>query len=323
MSDFVPVEKGVPIRFPSTANLLIASQDRYSSPSSDSAGSFTIQKNQSILNGFFSRVAPTEVTLQWCIPNVYDISGADPVTAGGGGLFYPANVRVDISGGSITNVKIPVGLYTIAEALDTIVARLNAASLGATFSITQTLGTAVNIASTVPFRFPVTSASGSNSLVTQLGFTIGGAYSSTNTIYSNQPELIGTISTGYNITTSTPFTSLNKYVYLDFVSNQLTYNQELKDTSTNAQTRDILFRWYLTQTPSTYPDKYGFPIYPSYAPYYERRPIAFPKQIKWSNNQPIGQLQFEVYAQTPDNNQSILLNSEGYDWAMTLLVSEV
>jgi len=321
MSDFVPVEKGVPIRFPSTANLVIASQDRYGFGNNfdTTAGTFTIQKKQSILNGFFSRIAPTEVTLQWAIPNVYDISGLDPTTSGGIGKFYPANVRVDISGGAITNIKIPVGLYTIAEVLDTIVARLNAAGLGATFSITQTLATQVDISSTIPFYFPVNG----NSLILQLGFTLGDDYSTTQSIYSNQPYMIGDYATGFDVTASIPYVSLNKYFYLDFVSNQLTYNQELKDTSTNTQTRDILFRWYLTQTPSTYPDKYGFPIYPSYAPYYERRPIAFPKQIKWSNNQPIGQLQFEVYAQTSDTNQSILLNSEGYDWAMTLLVSEV
>jgi hypothetical protein len=318
MSDFVPTEKGVPIRFPSTANLLIDSVDRYGYSGGDTtAGSFTIQKNQSILNGFFSRIAPTEITLNWAVPNVYDASGADPTQ---GGNYFPANVRVDISGGSITNVKIPVGLYTMAEALDTLVARLNAASLGATFSITQS-GTAVNLVSTVGYRFPAPSASGKNSFVLGLGFSIGGAYQTTKTIYSNQPSLTGSDGAGYVINDSTPTSSLVQYQYLDFVSNQLTYNQELKDSSTNQQTRDILFRWYLTQNPSTYPDKYGFPINPTYAPFYERRPIAFPKQIKWSNNQPIGQLQFEVYAQSGAN--SILLNTAGFDWGMTLLVSEV
>jgi hypothetical protein len=321
MSDFVPVEKGVPIRFPSTANLLIDSTDRFGYGGTlASAGNFTIQKNQSILNGFFSRIAPNEITLNWAIPNVYDISGANPLQ---GGIFYPANVRVDVSGGSITNIPMPVGLYTVAEILDTIVARLNAATLGATFSITQ-VGTAVSITSTVPYRFPNTSVSGKNGLVIKLGFSTGGAYSLSKTIFSNQPYLTGDNVSGYNVTSSQPNSSLLQFKYLDFVSNQLTYNQELKDSSTSNQTRDILFRWYLTQTPSTYPDKYGFPIYPSYAPFYERRPIAFPKQIKWSNSQPIGQLQFEVYAQDSQSiTNYILLDNDGYDWGMTLLVSEV
>jgi hypothetical protein len=136
--------------------------------------------------------------------------------------------------------------------------------------------------------------------------------------------MTGDFNNGFNVTSSQPNSSLLQFKYLDFVSNQLTYNQELKDSSTSLQQRDVLFRWYLTQQPSPYPDKYGFPIYPTYAPFYERRPIAFPKQIKWSNNQPIGQIQFEVYAQ--DNaviNNYVLLDSEGYDWGMTMLVSEV
>lgn len=318
MSDFVPVEKGVPIRFPSTANLLIDSTDRYGyGDVSSTAGSFTIQKNQSILNGFFSRIAPTEIFLKWSVPNVYDISGQLTTS---GGNYYPANVRVDISGGSITNVKIPVGLYTMAEALDTLVAKLNAAALGATFSITQS-GTAVNLASTVAYRFPIGTSANKNGLIARLGFSQGGGYVTSKTIYSNQPSIVGTDASGYVITDTASNPSLVLYDYLDFVSNQLTYNQELKDSSTNIQTRDILFRWYMSQQPSPYPDKYGFPIYPSYAPFYERRPIAFPKQIKWSNNQPIGQLQFEVYAQY--EAESVLLNTGGYDWGMTLLVSEV
>jgi hypothetical protein len=321
MSDFVPVEKGVPIRQPSTANLLLDSIDRYST-GGYSAGNFTIQKNQSILNGFFSRIAPNEIVLNWAIPNVYDVSGANPLISGTGGIFYPANVRVDISGLSITNIQIPVGLYTVAEVLDTIVARLNSAALGATFSITQ-LGTQVNLDSTVPYRFPASSASGLNALIVQLGFGVGGDYELSQFIYSNQPFMIGTFSTGYNVTSSQPSSSLLRFRYLDIVSNQLTYNQELKDSSTSNQSRDILFRWYLTQTPSTFPDKYGFPIYPTYAPFYERRPIAFPKQIKWSNSQPIGQLQFEVYAQDYASTNYILLDTDGYDWGMTMLVSEV
>jgi hypothetical protein len=318
MSDFVPVEKGVPIRFPSTANLLLNSTDRYGYIDDFStAGSFTIQKNQSILNGYFSRIAPTEVVLQWSVPNVFDVSGGSTF---GGGLYYAANVRVDVSGAAITNVKIPVGLYTMGDVLDTIVRQLNAAALGATFSITR-VGNAVNLVSSIPYRFPIGTSANKNALVFKLGFTTGGGYVTTKTIYNNQPSISGTDLSGYTITSSAPRPSLNQFDYLDFISNQLTYNQELKDSSTELSSRDIVFRWYLTQQPSPYPDQYGFPIFPTYAPFYERRPIAFPKQIKWSNNQPIGQLQFEVYAEY--QGDSILLNTQGYDWGMTLLVSEV
>jgi hypothetical protein len=319
MSAFVPTEKATSIRFPSTTNFLIQSQDRvFYDDGTSTAGQFTIQKNNSLLNGFFTRIAPTEVTLKWCVPNVYDISGTGVAPYVQTGAYNPSNVRVDISGGSVTNVAIPVGLYTIAQVLDTIVVKLNAASLGATFSIVQNAdGTSVSLASTVAYKFPLAG----NSLVGRLGFPRDGTGSGTRslsyTIYNNTPQAL----TGIG---SNPSTSLVLFDYLDFVSSQLTYNQELKDTSTDKTVRDILFRWNLTQQPSPYPDKYGFPIYPTYAPFYERRPIAFPKQIKWANNMPIGQLLFEVFAtNSAQAHNSVLLDTDGYDWGMTLLVSEV
>jgi hypothetical protein len=320
MSAFVPTEKATSIRFPSTANFFIQSQDRiFYDDGTTTAGQFTIQKNNSLLNGFFTRMAPTEITLKWCVPNVYDVSGTGVAPFVQTGTYNPANVRIDISGGSITNVAIPVGLYTIAQALDTIVVKLNAASLGATFSIVQGAdGTSVSLNSTVAYRFPVT---GNSSLIARLGFARdpnGSVPRTTSqTIYNNTPIAL----TGIG---SNPSTSLVLFDYLDFVSSQVTYNQELKDTATDKTVRDILFRWNLTQQPSPYPDKYGFPIYPTYAPFYERRPITFPKQIKWANNMPIGQLLFEVFAtSSAAAHNSVLLNTQGYDWGMLLLVSEV
>ena len=57
---------GVTIRNPSTANLLIDSLDRTSGYSSD----FLIAKPNSILNGFFTRLAVAEVVLDWCVANI-------------------------------------------------------------------------------------------------------------------------------------------------------------------------------------------------------------------------------------------------------------
>lgn len=312
MSFFEPAEKGVPIRFPSTANLLIDSQDRYNySAGLGTAGSFTIQKNQSILNGFFTRIAPTEVVLKWCVPNVYDISGADPAS---GGAYYPAAVVVDISGvGVRPAVYVPAGLYTVGDCLDTIVSVLNTAALGATFSVARA-GNKVTLSSTVAFRFP----SSGNALVGRLGFGYGGSYVLSKFIFNNVPNF----NTGIP-TTSYTSTNLQEFEYIDFVSNQLTLNQDLKDASTDPSVRDILFRWYFADDSTTYTDQYGFPILPGYTPFYVRRPIAFPKQIAWANSQPIGQLQFEVYARTTDGLNTVLLNTGGYDWGMTLLVSEV
>jgi len=314
MSQFTPAEKGVPIRFPSTANLLIDSQDRYNFNSAlSTAGSFTIQKNNSILNGFFTRIAPTEVVLKWTVPNVYDLSGG--VEAYNGGYYNPAVIRVDISGGSVSNVTIAAGLYTVGDCLDSIVRSLNAASLGATFSVARA-GNVVTLSSTVAFRFPL---AGQGSTISRLGFSTGGAYVSSKFLLNNIPSSL----LQGQPTTSESGSNLQEYEYLDFVSSQLTYNQELKDASTDPNVRDVLFRWYLADDFTNYNDQYGFPIYQSYIPFNVRRPIAFPKQIAWSNSQPIGQIQFEVYARTTDGLNTVLLDTGGYDWGMTLLVSEV
>jgi hypothetical protein len=73
-------------------------------------------------------------------------------------------------------------------------------------------------------------------------------------------------------------------------------------------------------------DGYGYPIYMGQQPFISRRSIAFPKQIRWSANQPIGQMSFQVL---DDNGQianpyvsSITNEAQELEWAMTLLVSE-
>lgn len=333
MSEFTPVEKGVPIRNPSTANLLISSQDRYGYNAEDSgtAGFFTIQKKQAILNGFFTRIAPTEVALRWAVPNVFDLSGQEPLI-NNTDKFFNANVRVDISGGSISNVSVPVGLYTIAQTLDAIVGALNAASLGATFSITQTKGTLVNLVSTVAYRFPVPASSPGTvvrqGLVAGLGFTLGGAYVTTKTISSGRPYT-GTVGTnGTNSITPLPYPHLPLNIdYIDFSSSQLTYNQELKDSSTAQVTRDIIYRWYFAyEADIPIFDSYGFVVSPGMFPFYQRRVIPFPKQIRWANTQPIGQLTFELYLQEYLGQLSGIyspLQCDGFEWFMTTLVSEV
>lgn len=327
MSEFIPVEKGVPIRNPSTANLLISSTDRYAySDEATNAGTFVIQKNQAILNGFFTRIAPVEVAMRWALPNVFDISGSDPIS--GGGNFFNANVRVDISGGSITNVSVPVGLYTIAQALDAMVGALNAASLGATFSITQTSGTLVNLVSTVAYRFPTGNTPGTvtrNGFVGGLGFTLGGGYVTTKTISSGRPYTSTVGTTGTSGITPLPYPQLPFTVdYIDFTSSQLTYNQELKDSSTAQITRDIIYRWYFANE-ADIPifDSYGFIVSPGMFPFYQRRVIPFPKQIRWSNSQPIGQLAFELYLQEYLGTTNSPMSCDGFEWYMTTLVSEV
>jgi hypothetical protein len=307
MVDYVPIEKAMPIRQPSTANLMIDSEDG----TTDANGLFTgndtyngarvrINRNSSILNGFFTRIGTTEIVLNWYLPNL---------SAGVGNLDF----TVLQSPSTEITITLEEGNYTVKEALDEIVLLLNAnGGLAGTFSIVNENGqvklhnssTAFDIADEV--------------LAVQLGF-----------------EILAAMSTDAVVGYGTP-PDLRIFKYLDFVSPELTYCQDLKDSSTTIPVKDVLARWYMSYDTFTQEDSYGFPILMGYKPFNMRRAFNPPKQIRWEPNLPIGQLSFEVYGKvatelTPGQIQYtfkspyVLATRPGggnLTWLMTLQVSE-
>jgi hypothetical protein len=319
MVDYIPTEKAMPIRQPSTANLMIDSQDRNSvqangnTVSFPTAGEFTIQKSASILNGFFTRVGVTEVVLDWAVPN---ISAATQWGSGFGNNTFSVNVT-----GAAANpytLTLAPGFYTVAEVLDAMVVLLNTVGTGA-FSISLQKGK-YSILSTVTW-YIITGGS-SVVLPQQLGFSTGlGSQALFQTPGSN---FVNGVNPLYN------FIDLRTFVYIDFVSQDLTYNQDLKDATTNNYEKNVLCRWYFCWDNPPPLDKYGFPILPGYQKFVLRRLFSPAKQIKWQTNMPIGNLGFQVYGKLLGVNPNYqLLNKSGdpyyqdrYDWAMTLQVSE-
>jgi hypothetical protein len=269
-------KKGVTVRFPSTANLLIDSTDRTSGTSAD----FSIALRQSILNGFFTRLAVVEVVLDWCVDNVSEGAGNNTFTINDGTSDFTATI--------------PDGHYTVASLLDALVVQLNAAGSSITFS--KGGGTV-----------------GNASLVGSKAFTI---------VFTNLSQELDLVPVGagpsfteyvINCPLILPFT------YIDFTSQQLTYCQDLKDATTNSINRDTLYRWYFAWDGPAPTDAYGYPINQGYMPFVQRRYLAFPKQIKWDNIQPIGQMSFQAY-----DSQGVLLDVGvgEMEFRMTLLVSE-
>jgi hypothetical protein len=263
------VEKAVTFRQPSTANLMIDSADR---PNSDTTTpyDFQISRNQSIVNGFFSRAGVTEVVLEWCQDNVttannfitFDISGT------GGNTFA----------GAITRTIAP-GLYTAAGALDSLVKSLNdvSGSTGCFWAIDNTSPpSGTNFSLTCDDGFFTVSGS---ALAEQLGIAFDASV------------LVAGTSTAILLSCI----DLRPYRYIDFVSSQLTYPQDLKDGSTQMMSRDVLCRWYFADDEPEEVDAYGFPILMGYRRFCRRRIFNPPKQIKWDNNLPIGNLSFQVY----------------------------
>jgi hypothetical protein len=110
--------------------------------------------------------------------------------------------------------------------------------------------------------------------------------------------------------------------FIDFVCSQLTYPQQLKDATTQQQTRDVLCRFYFAEdSPENY-DEYGFPILMGYTRFVRRRIFNPPKYIKWDNNLPVGNLSFQVYGDDGNLLDGTEVNKERNNWLMTLQLQE-
>jgi len=272
------IDKAITVRYPSTANLMIDSQNRdetrYPSPFD-----FQIVKPQNTQNGFFTRIGVTEVVLDW---NEGNLDGQE--------------LQIDISGVSVRSTQTITfyGFGTVAFVLDSIAdlsgtngVGLEVEQVGGTWGITATNGD-IRILSTP--------------LAQDLGIQI----------LPNPPlprvQIIGP-------------TDLRRYFYIDIISPSLTYAQDLKDNSTADIERDVLVRWYFAEDVPENLDKYGFPILMGYTYFSRRRLYNPPKQIKWDNNLPLGNLAFQVF---DDNGELLQPADPTYtsEFYLTLQLSE-
>lgn len=292
------VEKGTTIRQPSTANLMVDSADR-DETRNPSAWEFQITKNQSLFNGFFSRIGATEVVMEWNEPNVrYDLSN-NWVKATMGGTDYV--------------VTIPDGSYTIARALKYIASAFQdisgASGYGCATGTLQQGGFSglLFLRTAPPANTPMFLRTGP--LVNALDFQTF----KTNVAGNLAPlDISGNFFPAIN-------PDLRLYRYIDITSEDLTYAQDLKDNSTQPYNRDVLVRWYMDDDVPEQLDEFGFPIYMGYIPFRRRRLYNPPKQIKWDADLPVGNLRFACY----DNEGQLLLPSSSFtNWLMTLQLSE-
>jgi len=284
-------QSAMPIRNPSTANLLIDSQDRNNLANTQSTD-FTITKQSNILAGYFTRLGVVEIVLNYSIPNISAKYDTD---------------RFSITLGGVTNVfRIQDGNYTVENVMTFLIQAAQLQFPGVTFAFGGAYG-ALDFSAVDGAGNPVDFTINDTPLARMLGLQIGADIS----LYEiNQPNLIP-----------------KQLRYLDFVCTQITYQQGLKDASTSNYTRDILYRWNLGwDTPPPF-DQDGYPINQGYIPFVQRRYLSFPKMVKWDTQQPIGQLSLQVY----DANGSIVqvqtqdfINPElgNLEYSMGLLVSE-
>ena len=308
--NFTPSEKASTFRQPSTANLMIDSDDR-AFQSSDiletSPWRYQITRSNSIVNGFFTRVGLTELVVNWDIPNISS-------------KFNNNVLIVDVSGASpngAQTITLPNGFYTAKKAIDCIVLALNAAyATPSLFSVVQDCsGVGIDVSGARQWR-----AFMAIPLAEQLF----------------QNDLADTGSLLYRKTQYLPSPDLRTVKYLDFVSSKLTYCQDVKDTSTVPLTQDVLQRWYMSWDDQNNLDAYGFPIYQGYTPFSSRKVFNPPKQIKFDTSIPVGNLDFEVFARFSPAFYAVAPLVQGYgsladiytvvpdssSWLMSLQLSE-
>ena len=332
MSYLMPVYKAsdpaITQRPTSTALLAIDSEDRFADYTVSRAVNraafnvlnatpynFTISKAESLLNGFLTRLAVTEINMPWAIPNINVKTNKIQWSAQVG----PAPVTTGV-------ITLSMGFYTPSQLAATLQTAIRAATGIATF-ILQYGNTLVAQGNTPSFAY-TTGTPG-----TDIAFSPMPANTAAYPYGANTKQLFDVL--GFSIPGNSilaPFAITNRYTfcqavrYVDIVCLQLTYNQALKDTMSQSIARDSLCRIYLGDAGipgNVDPSAPGF-CPPGCAPFTIYRNFASPKQIQWLGNQPVpGKLAIEVYDDAGDLlSASIGADGEYLDWSMTLLVSE-
>jgi hypothetical protein len=324
---------GATIRPASSALLTIDSEDRFknytvqleSIPGSynNSPYDFNITKNEAIMNGFFTRLAVSEVVFPTgAIPNIGPTTDKMNV-------LWTSSVTIQSS-----IISLPTGFYTPSTLCGVIQQRVRAkADLLSSFTMTYGVEATTN----TPLPAIDYATNMITSPIVDVAFTPL-TYNSPSYPYPNTTrQLFNLLGFGKYNTIPDPngssgITYCQGTRYVDIVCPQLTYNQALKDTSSQQNVRDALCRLYLI--PTAYTDDIA-PNNPAYAPpgtvpQIIYRNFTSPKQISWTPNQPVGQLSFQVY----DDNGNIIVpfinirdiagNSiyNNCDWQMTLQVTE-
>lgn len=314
-------------RSPAYALLAVDSEDRFRNYDvaaevgidgyNSSPYNFQITKNESIMNGFFTRLAVTEVCFPWMIGNILDstslIAGQYQI---GAGPVIDFDIDISDNIGFLRPSQIASLIQTRVRALVTDLS-----------GFTMTYGSIAGSTATYPwFQYDT-----NNTSAVIAFFPL--AYSPQFPYVNTQIQLFNVLGFDYanselNKRAESKVTYCQSIRYVDIVSPQLTYNQALKDTMTQPVARDSLCRLYLgdgpyTATSTLAPNDPNF-CPPGCAPFTIYRQFTNPKFIRWSPNQPVqGNLIFQVY----DDSGIILKESDsaegqGQNWSMTLLVSE-
>jgi hypothetical protein len=323
---------GTTQRLPSTSILAIDSEDRFASQTEARAApavqnplvrspySFTITKNESIMNGFFTRLGLSEVVLPWIVPNInvktnkmrvrYNVGAGDVDTEI---VFVAGSTKM----GFYRPAELATAVQTLVRALNP---GLNAFTMTYGASNLPNFSYSTNSAATIAF-LPYTAA--------QLNPALPDFYEYDPTKTRQLFDVLG-FATSINDQMASGNaggpTFCQAITYVDVVCLQLTANQALKDTMSQPTARDVLCRIYLTGNDvNNVPASSANFCPPGCAPFTIYRNFSQPKQIQWLPNQPVqSSLRFELYDDMgePLSESELTPGFNRTNWSFTILVSE-
>ena len=323
-------QESITIRPASTALLTIDSEDRYKSyvearDKPTSPYNFTISKSESLMNGFFTRLAVSEINFPWTIPNINAKTNKIIIQYSTGGPLQVQGIQLDT--GFYKPYELAIELENYIQNVVGIPSFQMRYGVGGVPVFSYTCANP-NTVSFQPMAYNSTQypyPPQTKQLFDLLGFT-----------QINQEQSSTTSQLG-------SFTYCQAIRYIDVVCNQLTSVASVKDQTSQTIARDMLCRVYLGDGGGTGQSTTGASAIdisgitnafcpPGCAPRTIGRAFPHPKQIAWIPNQNIpGFLQFQIYDDAGDLLDNSILNyelitgqfiGESTNWSMSLLVSE-
>lgn len=276
---------------------------------------FTIQKDEPLLNGAFTRIGVNEIVFPWLVPNINRKTNQIRVSSLNGGV--PDARTITLTEAFYTPADLAAALQLAIRAIPgmgafTLTYGVNLANQALPVFVYATNNPAAFISfepmaansSTYPF------GTSSKQLFDMLGF------SDANTVLTNLP-------------TPSKMTLCQAIRYIDIVSTQLTANQAVRDSMSQPISRTILARLYVNGAPGEQSTvKCSAPEFcpAGCAPTTIYRDYSQAKQIQWMPNCPVGgYLRFEVFDDSGDNlinSFSFYPGADNANWSMTLLATE-
>lgn len=326
---------GVPMRQPSVAILTVdtADRQRYDATGfrtdNSPVNSLYINKQQPTLQGYFTRIALTELNMKWAIPNV-----------NGYNKTFTVFVEAIYTGGYEGEITctVPEGFYTPTTLATALAIALNTTAQAAPYNILP-----ADFLWNVRYN-PVEQGGNTNSFVVE-NIAAAPLQSNPFTIIpkniGSRDDLLNMMGFSGLVEGVSPqfygsFASMLYTPYFDVVSNQLTKKQQVRDNSTSFITgQNLLARIYIAPD-SIQPVPTAETNILGCRPFTLYREFIIPKQIYWDTKEFLNVIDLtlqdykgNVLYETLSDKSSASPTSATYvgsgsvNWQLTLQVSEV